>query len=121
VASTTLSNNSIMHTPKDGAASTGPGGACDPKAFDASGHDAVPETTTVTVLFTDVVGSVGMRQREGDTAAHEIMTRHNEIVRREIAGHAGEEVKTIGDSFMIAFDSARKAVECAIAVPALAP
>lgn len=74
------------------------------------------ETTTVTVLFTDVVGSTGLRTGRGDTAAHEIMSTHNELVRRQIEQHAGHEVKTIGDSFMVAFDSARRAVECAIAV-----
>jgi class 3 adenylate cyclase len=74
------------------------------------------ETTTVTVLFTDVVGSTGLRTGRGDTAAHEIMSTHNELVRHQIEQHAGHEVKTIGDSFMVAFDSARRAVECAIAV-----
>lgn len=74
------------------------------------------ETTTVTVLFTDVVGSTRLRQHQGETAAHEIMNEHNEIVRRQIGQHAGQEVKTAGDSFMVAFDSARKAVECAVGV-----
>jgi class 3 adenylate cyclase len=44
------------------------------------------------------------------------MNEHNEIVRQQIGEHAGQEVKTAGDSFMVAFDSARKAVECAISV-----
>lgn len=44
------------------------------------------------------------------------MSEHNEIVRRQIGEHAGLEVKTAGDSFMVAFDSARKAVECAVSV-----
>jgi class 3 adenylate cyclase len=74
------------------------------------------ETTTVTVLFTDVVGSTRLRQHQGETVAHEIMNEHNEIVRRQIGEHAGQEVKTAGDSFMVAFDSARKAVECAVSV-----
>jgi len=74
------------------------------------------ETTTVTVLFTDVVGSTRLRQHQGETAAHEIMSEHNEIVRQQIGEHAGQEVKTAGDSFMVAFDSARKAVECAVSV-----
>ena len=74
------------------------------------------ETTTVTVLFTDVVGSTRLRQHQGETAAHGIMNEHNEIVRRQIGEHAGQEVKTAGDSFMVAFDSARKAVECAVSV-----
>ncbi|HXJ82722.1 MAG TPA: AAA family ATPase [Candidatus Methylomirabilis sp.] len=72
------------------------------------------ETTTVTVLFTDVVGSTGLRQHHGDKAAHAIMSAHEEIVRAQLDKHAGQEIKTIGDSFMIAFDSARKAVECAV-------
>lgn len=74
------------------------------------------ETTTVTVLFTDVVGSVSMRQHQGETTAHEIMNAHNELVRQQISQCAGREIKTIGDSFMVAFDSARKAVECAIGI-----
>ena len=74
------------------------------------------ETTTVTVLFTDVVGSTSLRQHQGETAAQAIMNAHNEIVRQQIGEHAGQEVKTTGDSFMVAFDSARKAVECAVGV-----
>ena len=74
------------------------------------------DTTTATVLFTDVVGSTRLRQHQGETAAHKIMNDHNEIVRRQISEHSGQEVKTIGDSFMVAFDSARKAVECAVGV-----
>jgi class 3 adenylate cyclase/tetratricopeptide (TPR) repeat protein len=74
----------------------------------------MPETTTVTVLFTDVVGSTSLRQRRGEHGAQAILDAHNEIVRQQLKEHAGREVKTTGDSFMAAFDSARKAVECAI-------
>ena len=74
------------------------------------------ETATITVMFTDVVGSVNLRQHQGEKAAQEIMNAHNEIVRKQIEEHAGQEVKTIGDSFMVAFKSARKAVECALGV-----
>lgn len=77
---------------------------------------AMTETTTVTVLFTDVVGSVSMRQHQGETTAHGIMNAHNDLVRQQISQCAGREIKTIGDSFMVAFDSARKAVECAIGI-----
>jgi len=71
---------------------------------------------TVTVLFTDVVGSTSMRTGRGDAAAQEIIHAHFDLVRHQIEQHSGQEVKTIGDSFMVAFASARKAVECAIAV-----
>jgi class 3 adenylate cyclase len=69
------------------------------------------ETITITILFTDIVGSTTLRQRHGERAAHEIMAAHNEIVRGRIKDHAGLEIKTIGDSFMASFESARKAVE----------
>jgi class 3 adenylate cyclase/tetratricopeptide (TPR) repeat protein len=71
---------------------------------------------TVTVLFTDVVGSTSLRTGRGDAAAQDIIHAHNELVRQQIEQHSGQEVKTIGDSFMVAFASARKAVECAVAV-----
>ena len=74
------------------------------------------ESATVTMLFTDVVGSTSLRQHHGETAAQAIMNAHDEIVRRQIAEHAGQEVKTTGDGFLVAFDSARKAVECAVGV-----
>src|SRR3990170_5071931 len=73
-------------------------------------------TATVTVLFTDVVGSTSLRTGRGDAAAQEILHAHNELVRQQVERHSGQEVKTIGDSFMVAFASARKAVECAVAV-----
>jgi class 3 adenylate cyclase len=74
------------------------------------------ETTTVTVLFTDVVGSVSMRQSRGETTAHEIMGTHNDLERQQPGQYAGREVKTTGDGFMVAFDSARKAVDRAIGI-----
>ncbi len=74
------------------------------------------ESTTATILFTDVVGSVGLRQQHGEKAAHAIMGAHEQIVRQHIAEHTGQEIKTTGDSFMVAFDSARKAVECAVGI-----
>jgi class 3 adenylate cyclase len=78
--------------------------------------NTVTETTTATVLFTDVVGSVSLRQQHGEKTANLIMNAHEEIVRQQIAKHAGQEIKTTGDGFMVAFDSARKAVECAISI-----
>jgi class 3 adenylate cyclase len=73
-------------------------------------------TTTVTVLFTDVVGNTALRQRLGDAAAERALQAHNKLIREQIAPSGGREVKTIGDAFMIAFPSARKAVDCAVAI-----
>jgi class 3 adenylate cyclase len=38
------------------------------------------------------------------------------MVRRCVADHGGREVKALGDGFMIAFNSARKALACPVAV-----
>lgn len=76
----------------------------------------MPDTTTVTVLFTDVIGSVELRTSRGDESAHRIMEAHFDLVRRQIEQCSGQEIKTIGDSFMVAFASARSAVNCAVAV-----
>ena len=45
-----------------------------------------------------------------------LLHEHNEIVRREKGLHRGYEVKTIGDAFMLAFQSARDALRCAIGI-----
>jgi class 3 adenylate cyclase len=44
------------------------------------------------------------------------MRAHNEIVRGQVAAHGGHVVKCQGDSFMVAFDSARRGVRCAIGI-----
>ncbi len=68
---------------------------------------------TVTVLFTDVVGSTALRTGRGDNAAQELMHAHARIVREGIAKYGGREIKTIGDSFMVAFASSLSAIACA--------
>ncbi|HEX2232604.1 MAG TPA: adenylate/guanylate cyclase domain-containing protein [Thermoleophilaceae bacterium] len=71
---------------------------------------------TVTVLFSDIEGSTELNERLGDVRWLELLRVHHEIVREQIHGHGGFEVKSQGDGFMIAFPSARRAVECARAI-----
>ena len=70
---------------------------------------------TVTILFSDIEDSSSLYDKLGDLRAHDVIRIHNEIFRLQIAAHRGVEVKTLGDSFMIAFSSARRAALCAIA------
>jgi class 3 adenylate cyclase len=70
----------------------------------------------VTIMFTDMVGSTAMLDRLGDDAAHELRRRHFALLRRATRDHGGREVKRLGDGLMLAFGSARAAVECAIAM-----
>lgn len=71
---------------------------------------------TVTILFSDIEDSTALNQKMGDTRWMRLLREHNEIVRREVGLHRGFEVKTIGDAFMIAFQSAKDAIRCAIAI-----
>ncbi len=70
----------------------------------------------LTIVFSDVEGSTDLRTQRGDTVAHRILRAHEEIVRRCLAEHSGREVKALGDGFMIAFSSARKALSCGRAI-----
>jgi len=81
---------------------------------DLSGR-AAPDGT-VTVLFSDIESSTSMTERLGDQRAQEVLRAHNAIIRSQVATHEGFEVKSLGDGFMLAFSSARRAVQCAIAI-----
>jgi class 3 adenylate cyclase/tetratricopeptide (TPR) repeat protein len=71
---------------------------------------------TVTLLFSDVEDSSPLFERLGDLRAQDIVRAHNEIIREQINLHKGFEVKSLGDGFMIAFSSARRALLCAIGI-----
>jgi class 3 adenylate cyclase len=71
---------------------------------------------TVTVLMSDIEGSTEITERLGDGRWLEVLRSHNSIVREQIRLHRGFEVKAQGDGFMIAFSSARRALDCAIAI-----
>jgi class 3 adenylate cyclase len=81
---------------------------------DLSSH-AAPDGT-VTILFSDIEGSTMMTERLGDLRWVDVLRAHNAIVREKVAEHGGFEVKSEGDGFMLAFQSARRALQCAIAM-----
>ena len=69
---------------------------------------------TVTFLFTDVEGSTRLWEDHPDVM-HDVLARHDEILRGAIESHGGYVVKTTGDGFHAAFDTARDALEAALA------
>ncbi len=71
---------------------------------------------TVTMLFSDIEGSTDLTERLGDQRAQELFRVHNELVREQIASHSGFEVKSMGDGFMVAFSSGRRALQSAIGI-----
>jgi class 3 adenylate cyclase len=77
---------------------------------------AVAPNGTVTVLFTDIEASTELTERLGDRRWVDLLRAHNAIVRDQLARHSGFEVKSQGDGFMLAFPSARDALQCAIGI-----
>ncbi len=72
----------------------------------------------VTLMFTDIEGSTrGWATYEG--RFHAALLRHNELLRKAIAAYNGYEVKTIGDAFMVAFDSPLASALCALEIERL--
>jgi uncharacterized protein (TIGR00369 family) len=69
-----------------------------------------------TVLFTDIVGSTRRAAELGDDRWRELLAEHHVIVREQIRRFRGREVDTAGDGFLIAFDGAARAIQCAMAV-----
>ena len=72
--------------------------------------------TTTTILFTDLVDSTALTDRLGDREARSVLRIHDQMTRQQTRRHGGQEVKSMGDGFMLTFSSARKAVSCALAV-----
>lgn len=71
---------------------------------------------TVTIVFTDIESSTELAEAFGDERWFAVLTTHNRVVRGRLAEHGGIEVKSQGDGFMLTFPSARRALECMIAV-----
>jgi class 3 adenylate cyclase len=70
---------------------------------------------TVTLLFTDVEGSVGMWEADGEAMA-EASARHDRIVREQIEGAGGQVFKTVGEAFRAVFADPSAALASAVAI-----
>jgi class 3 adenylate cyclase len=74
----------------------------------------VQEGGTLTIVFSDIENSTNRSAELGDAAWMEVLHVHNAIIRRQVARFRGTEVKSQGDGFMLAFASARAAVDAMI-------
>ena len=73
-------------------------------------------TETITVLFTDLVGSTEISYAISPDAADELLRAHFSLLRRAISDSGGVEVKSLGDGIMVVFRSTSAALSCAVAM-----
>jgi class 3 adenylate cyclase len=79
-----------------------------------NGPAASTERVAKTFMFTDIVTSTDLIGLVGDEAWAELLSWHNRELRSAFASHRGEEVKSTGDGFLVTFDKAAEAIECAM-------
>ena len=77
---------------------------------------AEPERVLATVLFTDIVGSTERAHELGDRRWRDLVERHHELVRRDLARFRGREIDTAGDGFLATFDGPARAIRSAKAI-----
>lgn len=71
---------------------------------------------TVTLVFTDVVGSTALSQSMGDKDWTDLITAHFDSVRKIVEGETGTVVKTLGDGGMYVFSSGASALRAAVGI-----
>ncbi len=76
-------------------------------------HAPEPDRVLATVLFTDICGSTERAAELGDSAWRSLLSRHDELVRAEVARHRGKAVKSTGDGVLATFDGPARAIGAA--------
>jgi adenylate cyclase len=75
--------------------------------------EAQEQRKLAAIMFTDMVGYSALAQRD-ERLAVELLEEHRAFLRPAFLKHKGQEVKTIGDGFLVEFASAVAAVNCAV-------
>lgn len=77
---------------------------------------ALRTSSVRTILYTDLESHAAMMQRLGDARGRKILREHERVTREALKEYSGSEIKALGDGFLASFNSANKALECAVAL-----
>ena len=82
---------------------------------DSGPGELLPRRLLAAIMITDMVG-FSREMEENEERTYSKLLKHNAIVREAIKRNSGDEVKTIGDAFLVRFGSAVDAVNGAIEI-----
>jgi class 3 adenylate cyclase len=72
--------------------------------------NATEQRKLAAIMFTDTVSYTVLSQRN-DKLAQELLEEHRQLLREIFPRFNGTEIKTIGDAFLLEFNSALKAAQ----------